>query len=102
ETTLGRWASGRTDALIRLRDENESLLSFANLVEAFVLAGIRRTHGVSLQRVRRAISYVEDRLRVKRPLINERFKTNGVDLFVERFGKLVNASRQGQLAIRSA
>src|ERR1019366_6393491 len=77
-------------------------LAFSHLVEAFVLAAIRRGHGVSLQRVRRAMQYVERELKVKRPLIHAQFKTDGVNLFGERWGKRVNASGDGQLAMRDA
>ena len=41
-------------------------------------------------------------LHVERPLIQSRFKTDGVDLFVEHWGKLVNASKDGQIAMRGA
>ena len=34
------------------------LLSFDNLVEAHVLNAIRRKHGISMQRVRRALEYL--------------------------------------------
>ena len=39
-------------------------------------------------------------LAVDHPLAAERFKTNGVDLFVERLGELINATREGQLGLR--
>jgi len=58
--------------------------------------------GVSLQRVRKAVSYVKMELGVDRPLIHAKFKSDGVSLFVERWGKLVNASSDGQLAMRAA
>lgn len=72
------------------------------LVEAFVLAAIRRGHGVALQRVRRGIAFVQRELHVERPLIHAAFKTDGVDLFVDQWGKLVNASKDGQVAMRGA
>jgi len=34
------------------------------------------------------------------PLISHEMQTNGVDLFVERLGKLINISQDGQIAIR--
>jgi uncharacterized protein (DUF433 family) len=37
-----------------------------------------------------------------RPLINAKFKTDGIDLFVEHYGDLVNVSRDGQIAMREA
>lgn len=84
-----------------------TLLSFINLVELFVLADLRKTHGVPLQRVRPALGYVERTLGIERPLAHARFKTDGLDLFVEHLttgpsGALVNASAGGQVTVREA
>lgn len=76
------------------------VLSFWNLVEIYVLASIRREHAISMPRVRKALSFVETRLHVHRPLISEQFFTDGVDLFVERYSKLMSASTDGQLDVR--
>jgi uncharacterized protein (DUF433 family) len=51
--------------------------------------------------VRKALRFVERELETSRPLIEQEFLTNGLDLFVEYYGKLVNASRAGQTEIRS-
>lgn len=75
-------------------------LSFWNLVECSVLATIRKQHEVSLQKVRRALRYVAKELGKQRPLIEQDFSTDGVDLFVEVYGRLVAASQQGQTAMR--
>ncbi|MCC7383932.1 MAG: DUF433 domain-containing protein [Deltaproteobacteria bacterium] len=109
--TLRSWIAGRlyetsagarrAQSLIQPAGE-PNVLSFWNLAEAFVLAAIRRQHGVPLQKVRKALTYVERELDVERPLIRERFRTDGVDLFVERWGQLLNASKAGQLAFRGA
>lgn len=72
-------------------------LSFLNLVEAHVLASIRRDHGVPLPRIRDAIRYVQKSLHRDRPLIDETFQTNGVNLFVDKLEGLVNVSRDGQM-----
>jgi uncharacterized protein (DUF433 family) len=45
---------------------------------------------------------VETELSVARPLIHAKFETNGVDLFIDQWGKLVNASRDGQIAMRAS
>lgn len=45
--------------------------------------------------------YVHEALDVQHPLTTEQFKTNGVDLFVERLGKIINASREGQLGMKA-
>jgi uncharacterized protein (DUF433 family) len=74
--------------------------SFWNLVECSVLSAMRKTHGVSFQKVRKALEYVEKELREPRPLIQAEFKTDGVDLFVERYGELISASESGQSVIR--
>ncbi|MCC7397907.1 MAG: DUF433 domain-containing protein [Planctomycetes bacterium] len=75
-------------------------LSFWNLVECSVLATIRRQHEVSLQKVRRALGYVAKELGKRRPLIDQDFSTDGVGLFVDHYGKLIDASQQGQVAMR--
>lgn len=87
-------------ALIRLDGNGREGLSFLNLVEAHVLAAIRRVHGVPMRRVREALDYVSHNLGVERPFADITFQTNGVDLFVERIGPLlVNVSRGGQVEI---
>jgi len=73
------------------------MLSFWNLVEVYVLASLRRKHGVSLQRVRRALAFVEGKLGVDRPLIRQEFYTDGVKLFVEKYSNLLDVSHSGQL-----
>ena len=104
-STLKTWIHGEGRAsrgLLVLPSSRPRLLAFSHLVEAFVLAAIRRGHGVALQRVRRAMRFVKHELAVARPLTHVKFKTDGVDLFVEHWGKLVNASRDGQLSMRGA
>ena len=64
------------------------------------MAAIRRRHGVKLSKVRNALDYVRGQFRVERPLINQAFQTDGLDLFVERYGELINASREGQRAMK--
>jgi uncharacterized protein (DUF433 family) len=82
-----------------LDDPEGRFLSFMNLVEAHILAGIRRKHGVGLQQVRRALDYVQKRCEVDRPLIDQSFQTDGRYLFIERLEQLINASKGGQLAM---
>jgi uncharacterized protein (DUF433 family) len=110
-TTLRSWCVGQVysyrghkrsfEPLIRLDGKGDEGLSFLNLVEAHVLAGIRRVHGVSMPRVRGALAYVMARLEVERPLLDVRFQTDGIDLFVEELDQVVNVSREGQLEIAS-
>ncbi len=108
--TLRSWVMGRlypvagktkrSTVLIHLDDPERRYLSFTNLVEAHVLAAIRRRHDVKLPKVRYALDYVKREFDVKRPLIDETFQTDGLDLFVERYGDLINASSEGQQAMK--
>ena len=110
EETLRSWVVGRlypvsgrskrSRTLVHLDDPQRRYLSFINLVEAHVLAAIRRRHGVKLPKVRAALDYVRKQFQVERPLIDQAFQTNGLDLFVERYGDMINASREGQQAMK--
>jgi uncharacterized protein (DUF433 family) len=43
---------------------------------------------------------VSQELNSDRPLLDKEFQTNGLDLFLEQSGQLVNVSRHGQTALR--
>ncbi len=110
KATLRSWVLGRHYSIetgkqffrpiIELPDKEKPLLSFVNLVEAHVLEAIRQRHGIKFWRVRGAVEYLERHLDSRHPLAEQRFVTDGADLFVEQFGQLVNISREGQLAIK--
>ena len=90
----------RFPAVIPAADPRGRILSFANLCELHVLSAIRRDHRVSLPTVRKSLEYVKDQLGSRRPLLEQEFLTNGVSLFVEHALQLVNASQDGQTALR--
>jgi uncharacterized protein (DUF433 family)/transposase-like protein len=90
----------RAKAVVQPASAEPLGLSFWNLVEASVLATIRKEHEISLQKVRRALDYVGKELGKLRPLIEQDFSTDGVGLFIDQYGKLIDASKQGQLAMR--
>jgi uncharacterized protein (DUF433 family) len=108
--TLRSWVRGRyypTESgrrffkpLIELPDPDFASLSFVNLVEAHVLDAIRREHNVPLPKVRAALDYVNHYFRVPHPLASHKFQTDGVDLFLSRFEKLIAVSQAGQLAMK--
>jgi uncharacterized protein (DUF433 family) len=51
--------------------------------------------------VRPALAYAEEVLGIERLLLNnEPLLTNGAELFLDRFGELINLTRAGQIAIR--
>jgi hypothetical protein len=70
--TLRSWSVGlgNTEPVFIIDDPERQFLSFMNLVEAHILAGIRRKHGVGLRQVRRALDYVQRKCGVNRPLID--------------------------------
>jgi len=86
--------------VIDIADRKERQLSFINLVEAFVLAGIRREHEIPLPKVRKAVDYLRRTFNTTRPLAHEQFETDGVDLFVEKMGSLIGATQEGQIQMR--
>jgi uncharacterized protein (DUF433 family) len=108
--TLRSWVRGRPyptqtgerffRPLIEVPRGNSSLLSFINLVEAHVLAALRRRHRVSMRNVRKALDYLKREMKSEHPLAEERLETDGLDLFVDRYGKLINLSQDGQYAMR--
>jgi uncharacterized protein (DUF433 family) len=108
--TLRSWVFGRSyptasgtrrfEPVITLPDRKHRLLSFTNLVEAHVLAAIRRKHGVTLPNVRSALEHLSTHYGINHPLADVRFKTDGLSLFIEILGQLVNVTMRGQVAIR--
>jgi uncharacterized protein (DUF433 family) len=109
--TLRSWVLGRFypadrgprffHPVIELPDRHRPRLSFVNLVEAHVLDAIRRDHEVALKHVRAALIFLtKQQPQSRHPLAEEDFETDGVHLFIERYGQLINISRDGQLAMR--
>lgn len=108
--TLRSWVRGRYyptgrgrrffKPLIELPAPDLASLSFINLVEAHILDAIRREHDIPLPKVRAALDYVNRHFRVSHPLADHKFQTDGVDLFLSRFEKLIAVSQAGQLAMK--
>lgn len=111
KATLRSWTAGRHypvaggrrffKPVIEAADAKRSRLSFLNLVEAHVLSALRREHKIDLRKVRQAIDYLRDTFGSEHPLADHHFETDGLDLFVEKYGRLINITREGQLAMRA-
>jgi uncharacterized protein (DUF433 family) len=111
QTTLRSWVIGRSyptgmgarffEALITLPDSDRPLLSFMNVVEVHVLDAIRRQHQIRMAKIRQALRYLRQHFPSRHPLADQKFETDGLDLFIERYGQLINISQSGQLALRS-
>ncbi len=74
-------------------------LSFLNLLECHVLAGMRKHYNLKLPRIRTALIKVIGDYRERHPLVSEVFLTDRRDLFVEKLGKTINVSGHGQMRL---
>jgi len=105
--TLKAWSYGqnyrqqdgspkRFHALIEPADAKAKLLSFNNLCELHSLAAIRRHYKVPMNAVRTGLAHVKRKLHSQRPLLDRDFMTDGLHLFIEHAGLVVNVSSEGQ------
>lgn len=103
--TLRYWLTGfqARPPIIEPAGRDPVRLSFLNLLECHVLAGMRKIYDLKLPRVRSALrkigrDYPQPHPH-PHPLISETFLTNRRDLFIQRVGKLINVSQQGQMGL---
>src|ERR1035437_9773983 len=89
--TLRGWVRGRgkVPGVISAANKKLSRLSFFNLVEAHVLASLRRDQRISFPPIRNPIDYTARKMGVTRPLLKQNFETDGVDIFVRRLEELI-------------
>jgi uncharacterized protein (DUF433 family) len=110
EATLRSWVLGRPymtvggqrffRPVIHLPVSDSPVLSFVNMVEAHVLDAIRRQENIPLRKVRAAVAFLERHYHSRHPLAEHKFETDGLDLFIQKAGLLINLSQEGQLAMR--
>jgi|SRR5208282_3585628 len=100
--TLRYWVhgGGPVPPLIRLASSDPSRLSFANLLECYMLSSMRAIYDVRLPRVRKALATLAKYVNHRHPLIDQVFQTDRRDLFIEHLGDIINLSKGGQLEIR--
>jgi uncharacterized protein (DUF433 family) len=103
--TLGRrypTMQGKGDfrPVIRPASGKPPLLSFWNLIEAHVLRALRADHGVSVKAVRQAVEFAEKKLGIERLLLRPELCSNAGQVFLNRYGQLIDLSASGQLAMR--
>ncbi len=100
--TLRYWTLGRgpVKGIIEPADIAPLVLSFANLLESHVLNALRTRYQLLLPKVRAALETLKQLSHDEHhPLLSSKFRTDGVDLFVDE-GALLNVSRGGQFALR--
>lgn len=108
--TLRSWVVGRpypkadgvghSRPLIHPATKRPPMLSFWNLIEAHVLRSLRTDHSVSMDALRRALSYSEKTLKIERLLLSAELRTDAGRLLLERYGELIELSASGQIAMR--
>lgn len=106
--TARRWVSGytyRSGGSERwsppvARRGDEPYLTFDNVIEIAAVAALRRA-GLSMQRIRTDVEFARRELKIERPLLSERFRTDGQELFLRDSAThphWTNLSRSGQVA----
>jgi len=105
-TTLMYWIAGRMTkrryyhGLIKPATSNPPELSFINLIECHVLKALTARYGMRIENVRSGIDTLKERFNSEHPLLDRRFQTDGLSLFIDESGQLLNVTKGGQLALR--
>lgn len=96
--TLRYWLIGidRVPPVVSPAQTDPIRLSFLNLLECHVLAGMRRLYDLKLPKVRSALRRVTEETGKPHPLVSEVFLTDRKDLFIERMGEIVNVSKPSE------
>ena len=76
---------------------HDRALNFLQLSEAFAIAHMRKTLGISLSKIRQASEYPRKNLEIRYPLINQRIRVGTDVYFKHARGILLNASCHGQV-----
>lgn len=107
--TLRSWVIGRPyptrsgtqswPPLVRIADPAARRLSFTNLVELHVLSVLRGRRGVRVRNIRKALRFIQEQMGTEHPLADVDTSTDEIDVYVEFFGQLWNAS-QAQRVLR--
>lgn len=111
-STIRSWTAGyhykvtdgkkKFEPVITTKNKQPLRLSFINLIEIHVLRAIRQHHQIDLEKVRTALDYIDEQIKMPHPLAHQEFFTDGVDLFIDRYGELINASNQRQTILKDA
>lgn len=97
-STLSYWTEDPT-RLVTLASMEPPLLSFKNLVELYVLEGLRKIHGVHTSRIRTAVNFLLTTEKSRHPLADYDIRTEGRDVVFYKQGRPLNASLWGQYEI---
>jgi uncharacterized protein (DUF433 family) len=103
-TTLTYWIAGRhhQPPLITPASSIPPELSFINLLECHVLKALTTRYRMRMQRVRDGLTTLKNMFKSEHPLLDRRFRTDGVYLFLQESttGAPLNLSKGGQFALK--
>ena len=94
-STLVYWTE-EPNSLVTLPSHRPRMLSFKNLVELYVLEGLRKIYGVHTSRIRSAVEFLLKTERSRHPLADYDIRTEGKSVLFYKGGKPLNASAWGQ------
>ncbi len=94
-STLHYWMRPSV-GLLNPVDRQKRLFSFKNLVECYVLNGLREIHGVRISQIHHALSYLHRNFPTKHPLADYELKTDGRWIFFWNQDNYLNVSLEGQ------
>ncbi|MFB3815370.1 MAG: DUF433 domain-containing protein [Terriglobales bacterium] len=98
-STVEYWTK-KPDPVVRLASEHPKMLSFKNLVEFYVLEGLRHIHGLRLHAIREAIEDLLQHEESRHPLAEYDLRTlDGQYLIFVKNGAIVNSTLRGQYEI---
>ncbi len=97
-STMEYWTGGGAEAIVRLASVKPSLLSFNNLVEFYVLEGLRKVHHVSMSNIRHAVAYMKNDMESAHPFAEYEIRTEGRHVWFFRDEQPICASKDGQVA----
>ena len=84
ESTLRAWIGRQSnfEPLITPTQEKPLALSFINLIEAYVLASIRREHTLLMNKIRKGLDFILQMYPSDNPLAEKDFETDRLSLFL--------------------
>jgi uncharacterized protein (DUF433 family) len=108
--TLRNWVAGRTyptkagtkatKPVIARPRGGDPRLSYANLVEAYVLNALRKTLNIPMSAIRDGIEFVERKFGVRRFLLSDELRARPGNILIEHVGRLYNVGKGGQGELR--
>ena len=108
--TLRAWVAGQSYGQYSGRPKFRQLitapeyaplrLSFNNVIEAYTLRALRTKHKVSIEAARKAMDVAERACRTQRLFLCPELRTGAGELFLEKYGELVNLTKAGQSAMK--